>query len=85
MGWPVNVVEAGGLPVSEAPEGYGTPIVAAPDGFGYPVTIVASGGLPVAFGEGIGSVEPPAGFGWLTDFEGNSLFDADGVRLYGAI
>lgn len=54
MGWPVNVVEAGGLPVSEAPEGYGTPIVAAPDGFGYPVTIVASGGLPVAFGEGIG-------------------------------
>lgn len=27
----------------------------------------------------------PAGFEWLSDFEGNPLFDADGVRLYGAI
>lgn len=62
MGWPVNVVEAGGLPVSEAPEGYGTPIDAAPDGFGYPVTIVASGGLPVAFGEGIGAYTPSLDF-----------------------
>ena len=65
MGWPVNVVEAGGLPVSEAPEGYGTQIVAAPDGFGYPVTIVASGGMPVAFGEGISGGSAPDGFGFL--------------------
>lgn len=58
MGWPVNVVEAGGLPVSEAPEGQGVLIDAAPDGFGYPVTIVEDGGIPVAFGEGLGAPLP---------------------------
>lgn len=28
---------------------------------------------------------PPPGFAWLYDFEGNPLYDADSVRLYGAI
>lgn len=69
MGWPVNVVEAGGLPVSEAPEGYGTPIDLAPEGFGYPVTIVESGGLPCAFGEGVGG-------GALPPVEGVETFTA---------
>ena len=46
-------------------------------------------GLPQL--QGIGSARtkgvggPPAGYAWLTDFEGNALYDASGVRLYGAI
>lgn len=52
MGWSVNVVESGGLPVTEAPTGFGVPIDQAADGYGYPITIVASGGFPVAFGVG---------------------------------
>ena len=30
-------------------------------------------------------VRPPAGFAWLSDFEGNPVYDFEGVRLYGAI
>ena len=32
-----------------------------------------------------GGVSPPPGFAWLTDFEGNPVFDFEGVRLYGAV
>ncbi|WNV48184.1 hypothetical protein Ql52_gp048 [Caulobacter phage Quill_5.2] len=28
---------------------------------------------------------PPAGFAWIYDFEGNPLYDAVGVRIYGPI
>lgn len=35
-----------------------------------------------ALSQGVGA---PAGYAWLTDFEGNALYDALGVRLYGAI
>jgi hypothetical protein len=27
----------------------------------------------------------PAGFAWLSDFEGNPVFDFEGGRLYGAV
>jgi hypothetical protein len=27
----------------------------------------------------------PYGFAWLSDFEGNPVYDFEGVRLYGAI
>ncbi|WKA31598.1 hypothetical protein [Bradyrhizobium roseum] len=47
MGFPVVIVPSGGLPVTEAANGFGTPVEIAANGFGFAVTIVASGGLPV--------------------------------------
>ncbi len=44
---PIVVVAAGGIPVTEATNGYGTPVVQALNGKGTPVVIVASGGAPV--------------------------------------
>jgi hypothetical protein len=41
--------------------------------------------LPFQAGRGGGGGVPPAGFAWLSDFEGNPVYDAEGVRLYGAI
>lgn len=47
MAWPIVIVPSGGLPVTEASNGFGTPVESAANGFGTPVTVVASGGLPV--------------------------------------
>lgn len=58
MGWPVVIVSSGGLPVTEAANGFGAPVDVASNGFGTPVTVVASGGLPVV-GSG-GSTPTPS-------------------------
>jgi hypothetical protein len=42
-------------------------------------------GLPLNLNTGGGVEQPPDGFAWLSDFEGNALYDFEGVRLYGAI
>lgn len=47
MPTPIVVVAAGGLPVTEATNGFGMPVVQAANGLGIPVTIVAAGGTPV--------------------------------------
>jgi hypothetical protein len=47
MGAPVLVVSSGGLPVTEATNGYGMPVTVATNGIGTPITIVSSGGFPV--------------------------------------
>lgn len=47
MGFPIVVVASGGLPVTEATNGYGMPVVQALNGRGTPCTIVTSGGIPV--------------------------------------
>ena len=59
MGLPVVIVPSGGLPVTEATNGFGLPVEIAANGFGIAVTIVASCGLPV-IGTG-GGPQPPAG------------------------
>lgn len=80
MGWAVVISDNGfGIPVTESE--LGIPVDVSDNGFGQPVVLVESGGLSVI---GAGDA-PPIGYGFLTDFDGNSLFDADGVRLYGAI
>jgi len=70
-----------GIPVTESDSDFAIPAEIAANGYGTPVVLADSGGMPV---KGVGAAAP-SGFAWLTDFEGNSLFDADGVRLYGAI
>jgi len=52
MGMSIVIVASGGLPVTEAANGFGTPVSVASNGFGIPVTIVASGGMPVV-GSGV--------------------------------
>lgn len=52
MATPIVIVSSGGVPVTEATNGYGAPVTVATNGFGTPVTVVASGGLPVV-GSGI--------------------------------
>ena len=85
MPWPVVIAANGyGIPVTESDSDFAIPAEITDNGYGTPVVLVDSGGTPVK-GVGGGGDTPPAGFAWLTDFEGNSLFDADGVRLYGAI
>lgn len=32
-----------------------------------------------------GGVRPPAGYEWLTDFEGNAVYDFESNRMYGAV
>lgn len=83
MPWPVVIAANGyGIPVTESDSDFAIPAEIAANGYGTPVVLVDSGGTPV---KGVGGGAPPDGYGWLTDFEGNSLYDADGVRLYGAI
>lgn len=54
MGWPVVLVDKGGIPVMYAANGLGVPITIA-DGnrLGVPVTVVFKGGIPVTV-EGAG-------------------------------
>lgn len=47
MGWPVVIVDSGGLPVTEALNGLGVPVSVATNGFGLAVTLVEENGLPV--------------------------------------
>lgn len=47
MGWPVVIVESGGIPVTEATNRLGTPVTVAVNGLGAPVSVVASRGIPV--------------------------------------
>jgi hypothetical protein len=54
MAWPIVVVASGGLPVTEAANGFGTPVEAAANGYGTAVTLVSSGGIPV-----VGTTPPP--------------------------
>lgn len=53
MGWPVVTVGSGGIPVTDT-LGSGTPVEEAVSGFGVAVTYVASGGLSVTGGAGLG-------------------------------
>ncbi|UXN69898.1 hypothetical protein N8A98_22265 [Devosia neptuniae] len=50
MPWPIVTVPQGGLPVTEATNGFGTPVIEAENGFGTAVTFVETGGLPVVGG-----------------------------------
>ncbi len=54
MATPIVVVPSGGIPVTEATNGFGTPVTVATNGIGTAVTVVAAGGLPVV-GSGGGS------------------------------
>lgn len=47
MSTPIVIVPSGGLPISEATDGFGMPVTVAANGYGIPVTVVASGGTPV--------------------------------------
>lgn len=55
MGWPVVLVDSGGLPVTEAAHGVASPVTVSTNGFGIAATLVASGGMPVV---GASSPEP---------------------------
>ena len=48
LGWPVRIVESGGIPVTEAANGLGAPYVEADNGVA--VTFVESGGYPLSTG-----------------------------------
>jgi hypothetical protein len=52
VAWPIVTVTSGGIPVTEATNGFGTPVEEAANGFGTAVTFVESGGLPVLGGVG---------------------------------
>jgi len=56
MATPVVVVPSGGIPVTEATNGYGMPVTVATNGYGMAVTVIASGGFPVV---GSGSAPLP--------------------------
>lgn len=47
MGWPVVIVDSGGIPVTPSLNGLGAPISIAENGFGAAVTLVSQGGIPV--------------------------------------
>lgn len=81
MGIPVVLVDSGGLPVTEALNGFGSPITVADNGFGLAITIVASGGQPVVglavgFADGIAA---PSGYHWdfVRDDADNSIVTDD--------
>lgn len=63
-GTPCVVVASGGLPVSEAPAGFGTTLTPSSKGFGIPVTIIgpnaspAMGGMSVTFVSEAGALLP---------------------------
>ena len=58
MGWPVVIVDSGGLPVTEATNGLGIPVSVATNGIGTAVTLVDGYGLPVV---GL-SITPPGDY-----------------------
>lgn len=80
MGWPVVLVDSGGLPVTETTSGNGSPITIADNGFGFAVTLVDSGGIPVV----ISLSPPPDGFVYLLGADGDYLRGPDGAYLLGA-
>lgn len=47
MATPIVIVASGGLPITEATNGFGIPVVQAANGRGIPARLVASGGTPV--------------------------------------
>ena len=53
LGWPVRIVESGGIPVTEAANGLGAPYVEAENGVA--VTFVESGGYPLSTGNSSGN------------------------------
>ena len=55
MGWPVVLTSSGGIPITEALNGFGTPIETVGDGIGVAVTLVANGGMPVVGAKAIRS------------------------------
>jgi hypothetical protein len=61
-GTPCIVVASGGVPVSEAPAGFGTTLTPASNGYGIAVTIVTPsatlGGMPVTFVSEAGALLP---------------------------
>jgi hypothetical protein len=63
MATPIVIVAQGGLPITEAANGFGMPVVIVTNGFGIPATIVASGGTPVV---GSGGGTPVGGLLSLT-------------------
>lgn len=80
MAWPIVTVLNGGIPVTEAANGFGTPVEEAPNGLGTAVTFVDSGGIPV-----VGGTLPPApdGFVYLLGADGANLSGGDGNFLLG--
>ena len=48
LGWPVRIVDSGGIPVTEAANGLGAPYVESDRGVA--VTFVESGGYPLSTG-----------------------------------
>lgn len=64
-GTPCIVMTSGGIPVSEAPAGFGTTLTPASDGLGIGVTIVTPsatlGGMPVTFVSEAGALLPGGG------------------------
>lgn len=81
MGWPVVLVDSGGLPVTEAINGAGMPVSVAVNGFGIAVSVVDSSGLPVVglaqfYADGEAT---PSGFHWefVTDDSDGSLITDD--------
>lgn len=49
-------------------------------------TMPVGGNITTALAQGGGGGDqPPAGFAWLTDFEGNAVYDFENNRMYGAI
>jgi len=80
MGWPIVLVDSGGIAVTESTNGFGTPVTIADNGFGLAVTVVDAGGMPV-----IVIPEPaPEGFVYLLGADGSYLTGADGAYLLGA-
>ncbi len=68
MGWPVVIVDSGGLPVRESTSGLGMPVSVADNGFGTAVTLSATGGMAVV---GLTPGDP------VTLFAANPALDSD--------
>lgn len=70
MGFPIVLVDSGGIPVTESTSGIGSPVTVSTNGFGAAATLVASGGMPVV-GANTEPTDP------ITLFAANPALDSD--------